>query len=1049
MKSRRIFTAKSVLLWAAILAISPLASGQNHWENPEIFDVNKEEARATFTPFESVEQALDNEVSESAYIKNLNGFWKFNYVPKASQRPLDFYKTSYDLRKWDSIPVPSNWELHGYGFAQYNNIKYPFEKNPPYINDDYSPVGSYVTFFTLPENWSDREIFIHLGAVKSGFDIWINDHKVGYSQDSKLPSEFNITQYVKPGRNKVSVQVFQFTDGSYLEDQDFWRLSGITRDVYVLARPKTYIRDFFAKTGLDPLYANGTFGLAVDIVNTRQTEASLRLDCQLLDAQGREVSKGIARMRVMGNALKTQGFAAYLPGINKWSAETPNLYTLLLVLYDQEEIIEATSIPVGFRTAEIKGGQLLVNGKPILIKGVNRHEHNPYYGHVVSKQTMIKDIETMKRLNINAVRTSHYPNDPLWYSLCDKYGLYIYDEANIESHGMGYSPEQTLANVPEWKAAHISRVMNMIRRDKNHPSVIVWSMGNEAGTGPNFLESYTAAKAYDETRPIHYERAEKMTEVKERHTDIIGNMYMPISEVKQLYNEGEHERPFIWCEYSHAMGNSNGNFKEYWDLVYSHPQIQGGFIWDWMDQGLIKYDKQGKPFWAYGGHFEPEGVYNDGNFCLNGLVNPDWTTHPGAMEVKKVYQNIRFRRTELTLDEIVIENDYFFKDLEDYLITWEVLEDGIAIQRGWFEPDGIMPQERKTYKLNIDKSKIKQGKEYILNLYAKRMDNNTLLPSGYTLAEEQFVLAPFSFEDTNIETVNKLNVKETRNALQLSASGVDLSFSKQSGLLTSYKINRSELIKKALTPAFWRAPTDNDFGNNMPGRCMPWKTAFSNGVLTDFSYQETATSDILIKTKYLLDSVNAEMEIFYTVNGQGEITVDYVFVPKNSELPEIPRIGMKMQLKKSLDSLQYYGKGPWENYIDRNSSAKIGLYKSKVADQYYPYIRPQENGHKTQVRWLTLTDPSGMGLKVSAIYDPIEFKSLHYTTSDLDPGGTKAGRRYNQLKEGDFVELHIDHKMMGVGGDNSWGAKPHEQYRYYPDKDYGYRFKLSPVNLEK
>ena len=1020
-------------------------NGQNHWEDPQIFAVNKEEARASFTPFESVDKALSGDIAESTYIKSLNGLWKFNYVPKASQRPLDFYKTSYDVSKWKSIPVPANWELHGYGFAQYNNIQYPFEKNPPHINDDYSPVGSYATFFTLPDNWNNREIFIYLGAVKSGYDIWINDHKVGYSQDSKLPSEFNITPYLKPGRNKVSIQVFQFTDGSYLEDQDFWRLSGIQRDVYLLARPKTYIRDFFAKAGLDESYENGVFELAVDVANLGETNASLELECILLDAQGRDVSKGITTLNMEGSTIKTQKFASFLPNIKKWSAETPNLYTLLLILAEQNEIVEAASIKVGFRSSEIKGGQLLVNGKPILIKGVNRHEHNASTGHVVDKEIMIKDIETMKRLNINAVRTSHYPNDPLWYSLCDQYGLYLYDEANIESHGMGYKPENTLANVPEWKEAHVSRVMNMINRDKNHPSIIVWSMGNEAGTGPNFLDSYKAALEYDDTRPIHYERAEKMTEVTEQHTDIIGNMYERIPQVEKLYSEGGEQRPFIWCEYSHAMGNSNGNFKEYWDLVYSNPKIQGGFIWDWMDQGLIQYDEQGEPYWAYGGHFEPEGIYNDGNFCLNGLVNPDWTTHPGAMEVKKVYQNVHFKQVDLTADQVIIHNDHFFKDLEGYLITWELMENGVAVQRGWFTPKDVEPQEQKAFPLNINKSNIKENKEYVLNLHAKRVGDNKMVPMGYTLAEEQFVLSPYNFELEKSTATNKLKVVENEESLLFSGSGVDILFSKESGLITSYKIDQKELMKRPLKPTFWRAPIDNDFGNNMPVRCKVWKTAFDKGSLVGFEHMEFSPSETLIKTQYVLESGNAELDVYYMVNTLGEVVVDYVFKPLNSELPEIPRIGMKMQLIKSLDKLEYYGKGPWENYVDRNNSAHIGLYESTVGEQYYPYTRPQENGHKTQVRWLNLTEESGIGLKVDAIEAPFEFNALHYTTSDLDPGEKKTGRRYNELKEGDFVELHIDHRMMGVGGDNSWGAKPHEKYMYYPDKEYGYRFRIQPI----
>jgi len=587
--------------------------------------------------------------------------------------------------------------------------------------------------------------------------------------------------------------------------------------------------------------------------------------------------------------------------------------------------------------------------------------------------------------------------------------------------------------------------MNMIKRDKNHPSVIVWSMGNEAGTGPNFLESYRRAQNYDDTRPIHYERAEKMTEIKERHTDIIGNMYMRIPQVEKLYSKGEEQRPFIWCEYSHAMGNSNGNFKEYWDLVYSHPQIQGGFIWDWMDQGLIQYDEQGEEYWAYGGHFEPDGVYNDGNFCLNGLVNPDWTMHPGAMEVKKVYQNVHFRQVDLTNDQVIIHNDHFFKDLEGYLITWELMENGVPVQRGWFTPKEVGPQEQKAFPLNINKSNIREDKEYVLNLHAKRVGDNIMVPMGYTLAEEQFVLSPYDFEPKKNTTSIKLRIVENEKSMLLSGSGVDVTFSKETGLISSYKIGQDELMKQSLEPTFWRAPTDNDFGNNMPVRCKVWKTAFEQGKLIDFSYRELTASEIIIKTKYALESVNAQLEIYYMVNALGEITVDYAFTPQNSELPEIPRIGMKMQVQKTLKHLEYYGKGPWENYVDRNTAAQIGLYSSTVAEQYYPYTRPQENGHKTGVRWLSLTEESGIGLKVDAIEAPFEFNALHYATKDLDPGEKKAGRSYHKLKEGDFIELHIDHKMMGVGGDNSWGAKPHEKYRYYADKEYSYRFRIKPI----
>ena len=1032
------------LFLLVLLFVALQINGQNYWEDPSVFEINKEEARASFITFESVKLALNEEVAQSEYIKCLNGIWKFNYVGKVSERPQDFYKSSYDVSSWDNIPVPANWELHGYGFAHYTNVKYPIEKNPPYIKEEYSPVGSYVTFFTIPESWSEREIIIYLGAVKSGYDIWVNDYKVGYSQDSKLPSEFNISKYVKPGKNKLSVQVFQFTDGTYLEDQDFWRLSGIQRNVFLLARPKTHIRDFFVKAGLDDNYQHGTFELEVEIANKAKSNSAVEIQYILFDENRKEIAKSENPVKIKGSAVAKRSFSATVPNVKQWSAETPNLYTLLLVLKDGNKEIEVTSTQIGFRTTEIKNKQLWVNGKPILIKGVNRHEHHPQYGHIVNEQTMIKDIETMKRYNINAVRTSHYPNDPLWYKLCDKYGLYLYDEANIESHGMGYKPKNTLANKPEWEDAHVSRVMNMIKRDKNHPSIIVWSMGNEAGTGPNFLAAYKAAKAYDNTRPVHYERAERLTDITERHTDIIANMYMRIPKVLEHYADGTEDRPFIWCEYSHAMGNSNGNFKEYWDMVYSHPQFQGGFIWDWMDQGLNKTDENGNVFWAYGGHFEPEGVHHDGNFCLNGIVNPDWTPHPGIIEVKKVYQNIHFKSFDSKKGELTIHNDFFFTNLDAYLIEWKLLEDGKVIQTGNFHPTGVDAQQQKSFMVEVDDEFV-EGKEYMINFKAKQITYNKFLPMGHIIASEQFPITSPNLTKKLSGTNALLDVKDNTTSIALSTNGIDIEFSKQNGSLVSYRINNYEVVREPLVPTFWRAPTDNDFGNKLPQRGKIWKEAFDKGNLTTFTSEKISPSEYLLKSSYSLNSVNAVLEIQYVVMGSGEIQVEYTFTPNNDTLPEIPRIGMKMQLPKQFDNLRYYGKGPWENYIDRNTGSFVGVYESSVADQYYPYIRPQENGHKTETRWLSLATHSGLGLKISAIDQFIEFNALHFSTSDLDPGEKKTGRTYNQLTEGDFVELHIDHLMMGVGGDNSWGAKPHDPYMIYPDKAYSYSFKLSPM----
>ncbi len=1020
---------------------------QNFWENPSINALHKEEARASFYPFETVDKALRGHPNQSYFYKSLNGQWKFNYVTKSSQRPIDFYKSSFDVSSWDSIPVPGNWEMYGYGYPHYSNITYPFKPNPPFIDDAYSPVGSYVKFFHLPVTWRDREVFIHLGAVKSGFDIWVNDHKVGYSQDSKLPSEFNITPYLKPGENKLSIQVYQFTDGSYLEDQDFWRLSGIQRDVYLLARPSTYIRDFFAKATLDDQYKDGVFNLSVELKNLSKKETkNYRVEYRLLDEDGKEFLKGSSEFNVYASSNQSVEFNGNISDVKKWSAEAPNLYQLLISLKNKNgELVEATAVKVGFRTTEVKNGQLLVNGQPILIKGVNRHEHHPQFGHVVNKESMIKDIETMKQFNINAVRTCHYPNDPLWYQLCDEYGIYLYDEANVESHGMGYEPEQTLANNSAWKEAHVSRVLNMVKRDKNHPSIIAWSLGNEAGDGSNFVAAYDAAHTYDNTRPIHYERAGKQSHVGGKHTDIQGHMYMKIPDVKRLWVEGKQDQPFIWCEYSHAMGNSNGNFQAYWDLVYSHPQIQGGFIWDWMDQGLSKKNQKGEEVWSYGGHFEPEGVHHDENFCMNGLVNPDWTPHPGVYEVKKVYQNIHFTSFDPVSGGLTVFNDHFFTNLDDYIIRWELQKEGALLTSGYLLPKGVEPQQEKTFNVDLSSITIDEAFEYRINFYVSKLTTDDLLPIDHIVASEQFLVNAHDFNKESLTPKSLLRLKESDDVAMFVANDIKMEFSKKSGLLRSYKINEAELVKEPLVPEFWRAPTDNDFGNWMPERSKAWKNAFDGAELKEFKINKFKAPEMEVSTAFKLPRVNADLEIDYLINGAGEIIVSYHFIPHNKNLDEMPRVGMKMQLNRSFDQLEYYGRGPCENYADRNTASFIGLYQSTVAEQYYPYNRPQENGHKTDVRWLKLANFTGAGLCVEAINVAIEFNALHYSTSELDPGEKKLLRTPKDIKEGDFVELHIDHRMRGVGGDNSWEARPHAQYQYYANKEYRYQFRLKPV----
>ena len=1019
-------------------------NAQNDWENPEVFQINREKARASFFTFDSEENALKQDISNQHYIKNLNGNWKFKYVGKTSQRPLHFFKTNFDDSNWNTIPVPSNWELHGYGYPNYTNIPYPFKKDPPNIADEYSPVGSYITYFEVPENWNEREVLIQFGAVKSGYYLWINGKKVGYSQDSKLPSEFNITPYLVEGKNKLAIQVFQFTDGSYLEDQDFWRLSGIQRDVFLLARPKgLYIRDFFAKSTLKNNYKDGIFNLEVALTNNlKKTAKNYQLKYKLYDAQNNIVlQETIDKIKVVKKNEAIIRFKGNINNVRKWSAEAPNLYKLSLTLMNRENtIIESTAINVGFKTSEIKNGQLLVNGKPILIKGVNRHEHDEDYGHVISKESMLADIKLLKQYNFNAVRTSHYPNDPYWYKLCDIYGIYLYDEANIESHGMGYSPKETLAAKPEWKAAHVERCLNMVERDKNHPCIIVWSMGNEAGTGANFLAAYKAIHQRDETRPVHYERAEKSTTIKERHTDLQGDMYRKIDDVKKNWLGTDVERPFIWCEYAHAMGNSTGNFKEYWDFVDSHPQIQGGFIWDWMDQGLTAY-KDGKKYWAYGGHFEPEGQTHDSNFCLNGVINADRTPHPGLFEVKKVYQNIHFLLKDK--NTLTIVNKNFFVDLSNVLFSWELIADGKVTKTGTFNMENISPQNQKSIVLNY--GELQTGIEYFLNFKAINFKKNELLKIGHVLANEQFKLTDALLKSEKVKTNKTLKISQTTESLIIKGLDFQINFSKKNGNITSYLVNGFELIKNQMQPTFWRAPTDNDFGNKMQKRCLIWKNVMNNAMIKSFSKKYISTTEVAISTLIDLPDVNGEIKLDYLIYGNGQVDVSYDFSASKKDLPEIPRIGMVIQLTETLENLKYYGRGPMENYIDRNTASFVGIYESKVKEQYFAYGRPQENGHKTDVRWINLYNQSGVGLSVNAIHTPLELNALPFLKSELDPGQEKKLRTILDVQDGKVTELHIDHKMMGVGGDNSWKAKPHAPYIYYADQKYQYKFSLKPL----
>ncbi len=1035
---------KNYLLVFIVIMISSLqsitAQETNDWENPKMFGLNKEAPHADFIPYANVEQAIINNKTNSPFYKSLNGLWKFNWVKEPSQRPVDFYKIDYNVSKWSDIPVPSNWELHGYGIPIYVNIPYEFtyEPDPPDIPDGYNPVGSYRRNFTIPDTWKNQEVFIHFGAVKSAMYLWINGQKVGYSQGSKTPAEFNITSFLQKGENTIAVEVYRWSDGSFLECQDFWRLSGIERDVYLFSTPKIQIRDFFVQTLLDTNYNNAELIVDVDIKNYL-ADSKVKthfLNLYLFDRDNHIVFNDSLEINIDKKTSEEFVFENQINSPEKWSAEKPNLYSLVLSLQNEKKIeIEVVGCKVGFRKSEIKNGQLLVNGKAVLLKGVNRHEHDQHSGHVISRESMLKDIELMKQFNINAVRTCHYPDDPYWYELCDKYGIYLIDEANIESHGMGYDPERTLGNNPEWKEAHLDRIISMVERDKNHPSVIIWSMGNEAGDGVNFIASSEWIHQRDPGRPVHYERAGKKS-----HVDIVSPMYAGLSYLKK-YAGKKQDRPLILCEYAHSMGNSTGNLQDYWDVIEKYDQLQGGFIWDWVDQGLMKSDGSGEKYWAYGGDYGDDDIPSDGNFCINGLINPDRSIHPAMWEVKKVYQNIKIVPVKLNMGEFKIFNNYFFTNLNEFKINWEVKTLGEVIESGEIKNLNIEPGNDTIIKVPLFAINKKLKDESFINFKISTKENSDLVPSNHIVAVEQFRLPVRPFvEVQNSSDLPEMKLKQTSDEVVLTGKNFKIKFNKKNGLLTDLTFEGEEFFIEGLEPNFWRAPNDNDFGNGMEKRCAVWKATSKNRILEKFEIIEQKSNKIVINSTFLLKETNSKLTFIYTILGSGDIIVSFNLVSKNRSLPEIPRVGMEVQVKGGFEQLKWYGKGPHENYIDRNKSALIDIYESTVTDQYVEYIRPQENAYKTQVRWFTLTNDEGKGILIGGL-PQICFSALHFTNEDLDQGEKKNYKHTTDMIPNDFVSLNIDLTQMGVGGDNSWGAKPHKKYQILPG-NYSYSFRI-------
>ena len=1027
-------------LFLCSIALQINAQNQKeNWLNPLMNRINCEKPRSDFFAFENTALASKADKTASERFMSLEGLWKFKFVNDHQNRPKDFFEKDYDDVSWENFPVPGLFELNGYGHPIYKNVGYAwatqFRNNPPYVQEKNNYTGSYRKSFDIPESWKGEKIYLHLGSATSNLEVWVNGQHVGYSEDSKVAAEFDLTPYIKPGeKNLIAMQVMRWCDGSYFEDQDFWRLTGIAREVYLYARPQSHVADIFITSELDNNYKNATLRTRIDCVKGEGKSLTLTLT----DAEGKVVYKETANVGSNGkNDISTK-----IKSPKQWSAESPYLYNLRVDLRDGDKVVESLTQHVGFRKAEIKNGLFLVNGKAVLIKGADRHELDPDGGYLVSVERMIQDIKVMKELNINAVRTSHYPNDPRWYDLCDKYGIYVVAEANIESHGMGYGKE-SLAKFPLYEQTHLERNKNNVCVLKNHPSIVTWSLGNEAGYGVNFEKAYDWVKAYDSTRPVQYERAGL-----ERGTDIYCPMYAHYQHCEN-YAKSNPKRPLIQCEYAHAMGNSMGGFAEYWDLVRKYPHFQGGFIWDFVDQALRATNKQGKEIFAYGGDF---GRYpaSDHNFNNNGLINPDRKPNPHAYEVQYYYQNIWSKLIDAKAGKVEVYNENFFKDLSNVTLTWAILENGRTIATGLNTEINAKPQGKTTLNLN-GYHPIDAREELTLVLTYKEKVPSALLEDGHAIARQEFVLNEYSFptKESILNTADcKYAVTKDDNLAWVTLTGAEtaVTFNKRTGWIDYIDVNGKPMLEEgySLRPSFWRAPTDNDYGANLQNYLREWKDA-------EYSLKSMKISadglNMKVETKHSMSRVEADLYMTYIITADGKLFVNQKLdVTGNTKKHNpLPRFGMSLAMPKAFKNLQYYGRGPIENYVDRKDSQFLGLYAQNVEDQYWGYIRPQESGNHTDVRWWTIAENNGNGLCFYGT-QPLECSALNYLTDDLDSGKDKAAIQMHSgdLTPRDFTVVHISQRQMGLGCINSWGARPLNKYMI-PYADYEFNFVIEPA----
>ncbi len=1018
----------------SLLTASAFAQ-RNEWQNPEVNQVNRAPMHTNYFAYESEENALNGDKTESENFMSLNGDWKFYWVKDADQRPTDFFKPGFDDKGWDTMPVPGLWELNGYGDPLYVNVGYPwrsqFKNNPPEVPVENNNVGSYRKEFVLPADWKGKEVFAHFGSVTSNIYLWVNGQFVGYSEDSKLEAEFNITKYLKPGNNTIAFQVFRWCDGTYLEDQDFLRLSGVGRDCYLYARNSKYIQDIRVTPDLDADYKDGN--LNIDLL----LKGNGTVDLKLLDNAG----NAVANSTVKGSGKVTTTMNVANPA--KWSAETPVLYTLVATMKDGNTVVESIPVNVGFRKIELKGAQILVNGQPVLFKGADRHELDPDGGYIVSPERMIQDIQRMKELNINAVRTCHYPDDNLWYDLCDQYGLYVVAEANVESHGMGYG-DQTLAKNPQFKKAHLERNQRNVQRGFNHPSIIFWSLGNEAGFGPNFEACYTWIKNEDPSRATQYEQART-----NEFTDIYCPMYLNYERAEE-YCKGDIEKPLIQCEYAHAMGNSQGGFKEYWDLIREYPKYQGGFIWDFVDQSLRATSPDGVSYYAYGGDWNRYDA-SDNNFMDNGLINPDRELNPHAYEVAHIYQSIWVTPEDLSKGLVNVYNENFFTDLSNYYAEWELLADGDVVEKGIVSDLNVAPQQTKQLKLDYTTAGIAPEKELLLNVAFKLKKGEPLLPAGFTVAENQLAIQPYQAPSLTLENLTQKNrttvlpsfKTNDRNYLIVKGQNFQIDFGRKDGFMCLYEVNGQQMLTAdgKLTPNFWRAPTDNDMGAGLQKRYAAWKNP---GLKLESLTESMEDGLAKVIAEYTMAQVPGKLIMTYLINNVGAVKVtEQLIADKSAEVSNLFRYGMQMQMPKTMDISNYYGRGPIENYSDRNNATFIGNYSQTTSEQFYPYIRPQENGTKTDIRWWRQTNTAGNGLLFVAA-NPFSASALNYSIESLDDGDDKGQSHSELVPQVNYTNLLIDQAQMGLGCVTSWGTLPLEQYRI-PYDDYEFSFIMQPI----